>query len=708
MAINESIAQQRQASREMSRSEVFSGLLNAFSLWAIDAMQGTEASTIAEAKKSQQKTTEPKQKTQQGLIIEGNTENLRDAITERFNRIAQTNSITGARSAGSNTQLVDVSGQPFRSTTEVPSSTELSKEPMNLDGISERINEMISSTPLLQSVDRIGEDDIVGTKLDIITGKLDKIAKALANTQTRGGGGILPVPASRGLLRGALKLGATAYAVGAAGDIAAGGSRMVTGDYGINEQGEMASGPGALALQTGVSAAVGYGGYRYAKRGIDRIRAAASPAAKRAAYMKRYKEFAQAAAGKSNAANAANWTRFTAYLRATQPALFRRVGGRLALLATLAAIPGPGWVAALVGIGLNASLAISLYDEYRKFMNLPEAEKSVWDRFKAGISKAIEFVSGSPKDVGSDTRKKMDKMPKGFNSDLGGMIPEEEEGEKPKNPEEMTEEEIRKDLSERMVAGSSMTSDFGRRENPLKPGEMQDHKGLDISTGKEDPINAPYEGTVYLTGENETRGRFVVLSHNNGQYYTGYNHLSASEDGIQVKVGDKIGKGQQIGKVGNTGASTGAHLHYEFMKADPNDKDPSDGIDYIQVDPVDAHKEMMELERQQMDQEQQPEEPKPKTPETRRQLLGNIPTPTEVMPEKSSVGPELRSAGGERQQQMMASAAPIVINNTPITNSPVIAPPPAQQKQKMPQIISTIDDVLPESARMNFNMDRWA
>jgi murein DD-endopeptidase MepM/ murein hydrolase activator NlpD len=84
------------------------------------------------------------------------------------------------------------------------------------------------------------------------------------------------------------------------------------------------------------------------------------------------------------------------------------------------------------------------------------------------------------------------------------------------------------------------------------------HRGLDYAGGVGSPIYAPADGKVTLVGPNFTLlGNCVIVNH--GEGLTGlYLHMSS----INVKEGQEIKKGQVIGKIGNTGASTGPHLHY--------------------------------------------------------------------------------------------------------------------------------------------------
>ena len=102
-----------------------------------------------------------------------------------------------------------------------------------------------------------------------------------------------------------------------------------------------------------------------------------------------------------------------------------------------------------------------------------------------------------------------------------------------------------------------VTSDFGHRLDPFT-GERIMHKGLDIATSHGAPVIAPSDGTVIFSGMESGYGKVVVLDHGNG-VRTRYAHLSAAD----VKVGELVKRGAHVGAVGNTGRSTGPHLHYE-------------------------------------------------------------------------------------------------------------------------------------------------
>ena len=103
------------------------------------------------------------------------------------------------------------------------------------------------------------------------------------------------------------------------------------------------------------------------------------------------------------------------------------------------------------------------------------------------------------------------------------------------------------------------SSHFGRRLHPLTK-KREFHQGLDIKTRAGVPVIAAADGTVVQIGKSGYLGKTVEITHEASRFKTLYAHLKGYADGI--KVGQKVVRGQIIGYVGNTGRSTGAHLHY--------------------------------------------------------------------------------------------------------------------------------------------------
>ena len=102
---------------------------------------------------------------------------------------------------------------------------------------------------------------------------------------------------------------------------------------------------------------------------------------------------------------------------------------------------------------------------------------------------------------------------------------------------------------------------FGYDARRLALGVQPNHEGIDIGGNVGAPIVAPQDGVVISAGWNGTYGLQLQVAHSMG-WSTLYAHLSS----IPVKVGDKVQKGQVIAYVGMTGATTGAHLHYEIRR----------------------------------------------------------------------------------------------------------------------------------------------
>ncbi|MBQ5998316.1 MAG: peptidoglycan DD-metalloendopeptidase family protein [Treponema sp.] len=90
-------------------------------------------------------------------------------------------------------------------------------------------------------------------------------------------------------------------------------------------------------------------------------------------------------------------------------------------------------------------------------------------------------------------------------------------------------------------------------------GQWYIHKGIDFSTWRSgDPIMATANGQVVTVGYDSSFGNHVIIRHKHGMY-TRYAHMSV----IRVKKGEFVNQGQIIGNIGNTGVTTGPHLHYE-------------------------------------------------------------------------------------------------------------------------------------------------
>ncbi|WP_246166454.1 M23 family metallopeptidase [Sphingomonas sinipercae] len=112
--------------------------------------------------------------------------------------------------------------------------------------------------------------------------------------------------------------------------------------------------------------------------------------------------------------------------------------------------------------------------------------------------------------------------------------------------------------SEKPVRLAAFTSGYGVRSDPFKGGAAM-HAGIDLSGPLGTPIYATAEGVVTNAGWNSGGyGNLIKIDHGRG-IETRYGHLSS----IGIQPGQKVTRGQLIGRMGSTGRSTGSHLHYE-------------------------------------------------------------------------------------------------------------------------------------------------
>jgi murein DD-endopeptidase MepM/ murein hydrolase activator NlpD len=116
-----------------------------------------------------------------------------------------------------------------------------------------------------------------------------------------------------------------------------------------------------------------------------------------------------------------------------------------------------------------------------------------------------------------------------------------------------------------------VVSGFGYRFHPILKYRRL-HSGIDLTARQGTPVYSTADGVVRVAGRNPQGyggyGVVVVVDHGFG-FQTLYAHMS----GVKVKVGQKVKRGEQVGMVGSTGMSSGAHLHYEVIqngkKVDP-------------------------------------------------------------------------------------------------------------------------------------------
>lgn len=104
-----------------------------------------------------------------------------------------------------------------------------------------------------------------------------------------------------------------------------------------------------------------------------------------------------------------------------------------------------------------------------------------------------------------------------------------------------------------------VTSGFGYRVSPFTD-RKEVHEGIDIATRMNMPVVSPADGVVVRAGRDTSYGNILEIDHGYG-VVTRYGHNSR----LMVNVGDKVKRGQVVAQVGNSGRSTGPHLHYEVV-----------------------------------------------------------------------------------------------------------------------------------------------
>lgn len=112
------------------------------------------------------------------------------------------------------------------------------------------------------------------------------------------------------------------------------------------------------------------------------------------------------------------------------------------------------------------------------------------------------------------------------------------------------------------VHGGFQSTAFGLRDvHPVSGRVNVPHAGMDLACARGSVVMSTAQGVVAFAGVRGGYGNCVIVQHSDN-YETLYGHLSS----ISVKQGQQVAKGQPVGRVGSTGASTGNHLHYEVHK----------------------------------------------------------------------------------------------------------------------------------------------
>ena len=122
--------------------------------------------------------------------------------------------------------------------------------------------------------------------------------------------------------------------------------------------------------------------------------------------------------------------------------------------------------------------------------------------------------------------------------------------------------EAARPMGEPLADDPRMTSDYGLRRDPMGHG-VEFHNGIDFEANIGTPVHATADGVVESAGPRAGYGNAVILDHAFG-YRSLFGHLSK----VLVKPGEKVKRGEVIALSGNTGRSTGPHLHYTLYYGD--------------------------------------------------------------------------------------------------------------------------------------------
>ncbi len=204
--------------------------------------------------------------------------------------------------------------------------------------------------------------------------------------------------------------------------------------------------------------------------------------------------------------------------------------------------------------------------------DLQMRDAAIFTKLEEALTVSVEPLEKMFKEAGMDPDDLLSAVRKGYNGQGGPLAPISLSTKGMPSPEEIRANAILAGLDQmnmyRLAAFKApfgmplkdhfrWTSGFGMRQDPKGWGTRM-HAGSDMAGAYGTPIYATADGTVTHAGWSNGYGRLVKIQHAFG-IETRYGHLSQ----IRVSVGQKISRGERIGDMGNSGRSTGTHLHYE-------------------------------------------------------------------------------------------------------------------------------------------------
>jgi murein DD-endopeptidase MepM/ murein hydrolase activator NlpD len=190
-------------------------------------------------------------------------------------------------------------------------------------------------------------------------------------------------------------------------------------------------------------------------------------------------------------------------------------------------------------------------EDLQERAGLPESEG-------LAVPEPADSQGGIPQEVEAETLLQLaqSRLPS-LDARLDGQV-------RPALEETLAEEEAREAAfpSAKPIRGEvDVSSEFGLRRNPFGGRGYELHNGIDFRGPIGTPIYATAKGVVVKAQRSGGYGNHVVIDHGYG-YETLYAHLST----MSVEVGDEVTRGTLIGELGNTGRSSGPHLHYSIYR----------------------------------------------------------------------------------------------------------------------------------------------
>ena len=224
----------------------------------------------------------------------------------------------------------------------------------------------------------------------------------------------------------------------------------------------------------------------------------------------------------------------------------------------------------------NKELKIAIADLKHKALISTERAERIFSRLEEAVSVSISPLEKMFEDVGISTDKLLQDVRRGYSGTGGPLMPLLiSKGHSSDTRVNSRANEILSDLdtlnlyrlaafqtpfSHPLNVNYRFTSSFGVRTDP-KNGRKQMHNGIDLAAYSGSKIHATADGTVTKAWVSGAYGKLIEIRHGMG-YKTRYAHLKK----IRVKSGQRVARGDVIGDMGNTGRSTGTHLHYEIRK----------------------------------------------------------------------------------------------------------------------------------------------